>query len=257
MIPLIVAIISGSGLVLLFVGEAKKLRRKQGHTMTLETAAEAEAAADAEVHTEATDLPPGAEDPDFADIGRAYRIGDMHFARGAFDEAEKYFIKVLAVDPKHIDALDRLGVIYIQQGNPRKAEMIYRELFSITQKDSKFYCNYGRCLYNQGKRAEALEAYENAVKLDATKANRYISIGQIQYEQGDHPKALESFSKALLLEPDNLEYLKLNADLAELLQDQTHFHRSLKKWAELDPYNEAVKEKLARAESSIRMDLPA
>ena len=58
----------------------------------------------------------------------------MHFTRGSFEEAEQHFIKVLAQDPQHVKALDKLGLIYIQQNQPRKAEMIYRKLFSISQK---------------------------------------------------------------------------------------------------------------------------
>ena len=78
--------------------------------------------------------PAGGGQPDYSEISRLFRIGDMHFTRGSFEEAEQHFIKVLAQDPQHVKALDKLGLIYIQQNQPRKAEMIYRKLFSISQK---------------------------------------------------------------------------------------------------------------------------
>ncbi|MBI2453812.1 tetratricopeptide repeat protein [Candidatus Peregrinibacteria bacterium] len=186
-------------------------------------------------------------DIDYSEASRAYRIGDMHFSRGDFAEAEKWFIKTLAMHDQHAEALNRLGVIYVQQGNARRAEILYRKLLSITQKDPVYYANYGRCLYNQKRFSEALEAYENAAKLDATKPSRFISIGQIHYEQKDYQKALSCFVRALDLDPQNTEYLTITAELAELTGDTDRLQKSIKKLAELEPYNEGVKQKLEGA----------
>lgn len=181
---------------------------------------------------------------DYSEINRAYRIADMHFARGDFEEAEKWFIRVLALHEYHTEALNRLGVIYIQNGNPRRAEILYRKLFSVTQKEPAYYANYGRCLYNQGRREEAIEAYENAIKLDCTRPNRFVSVGQIYYEQKDYQKALSYFVRALDLDPTNLEYLNVTAEIAELAGDTERMHKSLKKILEIDPYNEDAKRKI-------------
>lgn len=180
------------------------------------------------------------------ETNRVYRIADMHFSRGDFGEAEKWLIKVLAGDGNHAEALNKLGVVYLQQGNNRRAEILYRKLMSITQKEPTYYCNYGRCLYNQGRLQDALEAYENAIKLDCTKPTRFVSAGQIYYEKKDHQKALAYFIKALDLDPQNVEYLTVIAELAELTGDTDRLHKSLKKIIELTPYNEEAKAKLAK-----------
>ena len=121
---------------------------------------------------------------DFSAINRAYRIADMNFTRGNLEEAEKWFIKVLALNDQHTETLNLLGVIYIHQNSLHKAKLIYRKLLSLTQKEPAYYCNYGKCLYGLGRLDEALEAYENAIKLDALKPSRFISAGQIYYEKG-------------------------------------------------------------------------
>ncbi|MEK7523657.1 MAG: tetratricopeptide repeat protein [Patescibacteria group bacterium] len=182
---------------------------------------------------------------DYSEINRAYRIADMHFTRGDFEEAEKWFIKVLAIHDEHPESLNRLGVIYIQQNNPRRAEILYRRLFSITQKEPAYYCNYGRCLYNQGRLNEAIEAYENAIKLDTAKPSRFVSVGQIHYEQKNFDKALAYFAHALELDPQNRDYLTVVAELAEVVGDLERLKRSLSKILEIDPYDEAAKKKLA------------
>lgn len=183
---------------------------------------------------------------DFSEINRAYRIADMHFSRGDFEEAERWFIKVLALHEDHPEALNRLGVIYIQQGNARRAEILYQKLLSITQKEPVYYGNYGRCLYNQKRLRDAIEAYENAIKLDSSKPNRLISVGQIYYELKEYDRALAYFIRALEIDPQNRDYLAFTVELAELLGDADRAHQSLKKLVELDPYNEEARKKLER-----------
>lgn len=204
------------------------------------------------VSSESTDAPESSlsahQNPatlDYSEINRAYRIADMHFSRGDFEEAEKWFIRVLALHEYHPEALNRLGVIYIQGGNPRRAEILYRKLFSVTQKEPAYYANYGRCLYNQDRPSEAIEAYENAIKLDATRPTRFVSVGQIYYEQKDYQKALAYFVRALELDSQNIEYLSVVAEIAELIGDTDRMHKSLRKLLEIDPYNENAKKKMA------------
>jgi tetratricopeptide (TPR) repeat protein len=186
---------------------------------------------------------------DFSEMARAFRIADMNFTRSNLGEAEKWFIKVLSFDPNHTEAINKLGVIYIQQKNYKRAEILFKKLFTITQKDATHYCNYGRCLYNQSRLAEAAEAYENAVKLDSTKSSRYTSVGQIYYELKDYAKALTFFSKALDLEPVNVKFLSLVAELSGLAGDNDRKQRSLRKILEIEPYNEEAKKKLGELEA--------
>lgn len=188
---------------------------------------------------------------DFGEINRAFRIGDMHFTRGDFEKAKKYFVKVLSLHQKHTEAMNRLGVIYIQQRHPRKAEMLYRKLLSLTQKDPTYYCNYGRCLSDQKKYSEAIEAFENAVKLDATKANRFASIGHIYYELQRFEHAQRHFERALAIEPMNPEYLRLHAEVAEANDNIEQARQSLVKLSEIFPYDMEIKKRLSARQFKI------
>lgn len=244
---LIIAAAAAAGLVFLFRYRHKKTVLAARILSAVQKPEEIEFEDDKKDQTKPTAGTP--EELDFAAINRAFRIADMHFSRGNLEEAEKWFIKVLALNEQHAEALNLLGVIYIHQNNFQKAKLIYRKLLSITQKEPAYYCNYGRCLYSMGRLDEALEAYENAIKLDATRASRFISAGQIYYEKEDFEKALFYFTKALDIEPQNIEYLRLVARLAEKTGDSERLHRSLKKITELEPYDEKVKEKLGKIET--------
>lgn len=240
MTQILIALIAGGALVWLFATRERKNAGRAKHSMAWLTSND-ELEQPEKKESQAQEK----KDLDYSEINRAYRIADMHFSRGDFSEAEKWFIKVLALHEAHPESLNCLGIIYIQQNNPRRAELLYRKLLSITQKEPTFYCNYGRCLYNQKRLGEALEAYENAIKLDCTKPQRFVSVAQIHYEQKDFQKALAYFVKALDLEPINIDYLTQAAQLAELAGDKEVLLRSLKKIVGIDPYNEAAKKKLS------------
>lgn len=258
MIQLLIALAAGALLVWIMKSRMNAVRPKGTGSFSQPEEKEEQ------IFTDSTD--PSAPDPstlNHSEINRAYRIADMHFSRGDFEEAEKWFIKVLALHEYHPETLNRLGVIYIQQNNPRRAEILYRKLFSVTQKEPAYYCNYGRCLYNQGRLEDALEAYENAIKLDSTRPSRFVSVGQIYYEQKQFEKALQYFARALELDPQNVEYLWLIAELAETLGEEERLLKSLRKILDLDPYSQMAKTKLEQftkprseaAGSSTQMDL--
>ena len=183
---------------------------------------------------------------DFSEVNRTFRIADMHFSRGDLETAEKHFIKVLSIYEHHQEALNRLGVIYIQQKQEYKAELLYQKLLKLVTREPVYYSNYGRCLYNQKKHSAAIAAYEKALELDSKRAARFVSLGQIYYELGKYAKALEYFSEAHRLEPRNVEYLQLVADLYESFGDQKNVELFLKKIVNLDPYNKLATAKLEK-----------
>lgn len=195
---------------------------------------------------QASPLPPAEKSSliDYGKVNSAFRKADYYFARGDWQEAERWFVKVLSLYPDHEEALNRLGVIYIQNGTPHKAELLYRRLLTLNPKEAVYYSNFGRCLYNQKKYEAAANAYEAAVNLDPGRPARYVSLGQIYYEMKDVDKALDNFLKAFERDQRNLQYMQLIADLYELRDDRESQKLFLQRMLELDPYNERVKVKL-------------
>lgn len=180
----------------------------------------------------------------FADVNQAFRKGEMEFARGNIELAEKWFIKTLALYEHHEEALNRLGVIAIQKNELLKAELLYRRLLSLNLKEPAYYGNYGRALYTQGKLGSAAQAYEMAVTLDPSKANRFISLGQIYYEMEKYGHALEKFLEAHRLEPRNLQYMELISDLYETMGKFSELEGFLGKILALNPYDEKIQKRM-------------
>lgn len=194
--------------------------------------------------TEATVTAEQKKDLNYGLINRTFRKADFHFARGEWEEAEKGFVKVLSLHEHHTEALNRLGVIYLEQNQLTKAELIFKKLLATPAKEPIYYSNYGRCLYALGKLEKAAVAYEQAISLDPTKPMRFMSLGHIYFELRRFEEALENFGKAYERDRRGLDALRRMAEIYEITADQEKLREILEKILELDPYNEATKKKL-------------
>ena len=56
-------------------------------------------------------------------------------------EAEKYYLKAISFDSKHIGALEYLGELYVETGRLDLAKSMLSELFTIAGEDSEEYKN--------------------------------------------------------------------------------------------------------------------
>jgi len=150
---------------------------------------------------------PGTVDPKLRVKGENhFRKAELLLKKGHISEAEKLYIKAIAMDPSHREAYAKLGAIYLNQEQYGKAELIYRKLIMAVSDDPVFFSNLGLSLFHQEKYSEAKEFYEKAIELDPNRAGRFYSLARINHLLDEVDKAFTNIEKALALDPDNLDY---------------------------------------------------
>jgi len=102
-----------------------------------------------------------------------FKKAELELKKGHIGDAEKLYIKAIAMDPSHVQAYAKLGVIYLNQEQYGKAELIYRKLVVAVNDDPVYFSNLGLTLFHQEKYSEAKEFYEKAIQLDAGRAGRF------------------------------------------------------------------------------------
>jgi len=116
---------------------------------------------------------------------------------GRLEAAETGYRKILAAEPRHVDALQLLGVL-VQQA---------------------------------GRAAEAVTLIEKAVALAPSHAVLHFNLGNAQRAAGDAAGSAGSYSRALEIEPDNPETLNNLASALETIGQaaaaETHCRRAL------------------------------
>jgi Flp pilus assembly protein TadD len=142
--------------------------------------------------------------PTNQEIGRLLKTAVEHHRAGRLPEAEPIYRRVLAAQPRNIDALYLLGLV--TQATQRYAESV--ELFQRAVKEqpttAKYLVNLGLSLGGMGlgRTAEAIETLRKAVAVDPNIPEAWSNLGNefrndLQFEQ-----AIECYQKALALRPN-------------------------------------------------------
>jgi Flp pilus assembly protein TadD len=180
-----------------------------------------------------------AKKPDGSSVRKKFLKADTHFGRGEHEEARTLFLEVVEADDGHMDAHHKLGLLFMKTEDFPQAELYFSKLVNM-KKDPVYFSNLGAALYQQQRLVEAAEAYENAIAMDARRGARLQSLAQVYYELGDDENALKYFELAARRKPKDVNLKIILADYY-LRKDRFDDARStLKKAADLAPYNEEV-----------------
>src|SRR6266567_9024449 len=88
-----------------------------------------------------------------------------HHNAGRLREAEQGYRLILQRDPRHVDALNLLGVIAGTAGNAQAAAELIGRAVSIKPDDPDLLNNYATALRQAGRMEQALEVYNRAVAI--------------------------------------------------------------------------------------------
>ncbi|MCC6643455.1 tetratricopeptide repeat protein [Candidatus Peregrinibacteria bacterium] len=135
-----------------------------------------------------------------------YKKAEVELKRNNWNEAERYMIKAIAMDPSHIEAHAKLGTLYLNQEQYPKAELIFRKLVLVDDAEPVYFSNLGLALFQQEKYTEAKEYYEKAIELDPSRPGRFYSLARVNHLLDEMETAFRNIEKALEMDPDNLDY---------------------------------------------------
>lgn len=190
--------------------------------------------------------PPVDAEVDHHKIGELLRRSEMHLAKKSYEEAEKILIQILAIKENHIEANEKLALLYLQQKSYRKSENLYRKLAELRPKDPAVFTNLGLALFSENEYEEALACYQQALKLDPKHPMRHSNIGQVYFVLRDFENAVSHFKLAIKGSPRNVEFHFMLADTYREAQAYEKAKSAYEEILEIEPYNSEAKEEVAR-----------
>lgn len=132
----------------------------------------------------------------------------QHFNQGVIRYNEKdlngaiqEYERVIELDPRNLEALNNLGVIYKDLGKYRESAEYFRKALSINPNSAKVHNNLGLIYYLRGDHGRALAEYKKALASDPDNLESYTNLGVLYKKVGDLDRALENFRKALSINP--------------------------------------------------------
>jgi tetratricopeptide (TPR) repeat protein len=182
-----------------------------------------------------------------------YLAGKTAELRGDGERARSLFRRVLAANPRHVDALNSLGCVYEREGKLEEALSAFREALRGKEGDAKLEVNMGIALDKLGRFEEAGLHFERALKGGAPSGFVYNALGchlAMSERQGE---ALACFSKAVELEADNAVFYRNLGLACEKMNLFERAAEAYEKMASIDPEAApAARERLTRMGAPLR-----
>jgi tetratricopeptide (TPR) repeat protein len=124
---------------------------------------------------------------------------------GRLAEAERRYRQLLAIDPRHADALHLLGVIAHQVGRNEVAVAMIGSAIGIDGTAAPYHSNLGLALQELGRLDEALTAFDAAIRLLPDYADGHSNRGLALLAARRPDEAFAAFATAIRHKPDFVE----------------------------------------------------
>jgi len=135
-------------------------------------------------------------------IPQAYELAFQHHQSGRLAEAEALYRQILAVEPRHADALHLLGVVAHQVGRNELAVDWIRQAIALAPNVPAFYSNLGEAHRALGQLDEAIAACRQAIVLRPDYPEAHNNLGIVLKEKGQFDEAITACRQAIVLRPD-------------------------------------------------------
>jgi len=120
---------------------------------------------------------------------------------GKLRSAEAAYRKIIAKNPRHVDANNLLGLLCIQTGRFAPAVKWIESALQEKPDDPQAHYNLGIALKEVDRLDDAAIHFQHCVDLDSNNVEAYNGLGNILRIQGQHDRAVTCFEKALAIQP--------------------------------------------------------
>jgi tetratricopeptide (TPR) repeat protein len=150
--------------------------------------------------------------------------GRNAFESNHFELAKNIFELILSKIPDELNALNFLGLIYLQKKDFHLSEKYFLSALEKDNSQAIIFNNYANLLKEFQRWSDSINAYEKAIKLDGGSAEIHSNLGLVFHQIGQWTQALASYEKAINLNP---EYLPSFYNLANTLKALEQYEDAL------------------------------
>jgi len=141
----------------------------------------------------------------------------QHHQAGRLAEAEALYREILAVEPRHGDSLQLLGVLYSQCNRADVAVELIERAIALRGDVAVYHYNLGMAQQQLGRAEAAILSFERAVALKPDYVEAHNNLGVLLLTLGRLVPATARFEQALALKSD---YVEAGCNLGVALQQQ-------------------------------------
>ena len=130
----------------------------------------------------------GSKDPK-PNAATHFAAGQLAESQGAVGQAINQYKLAVAVDPKHLASLYRLGMLYTQAQAYPEAVGVWNRFVKVTPNDATAWSNLGYCYELAGQLGEAEAAYKQGIAKDPKSGPCRVNYGLMLARTGREGEA--------------------------------------------------------------------
>ena len=162
-------------------------------------------------------------------------------------EALQLYRKILAVRPKHPDALNFAGVAAFQTGTLNEALELLRAAVALAPDYAEAHVNLGNVLQAAGQARDAALAYRRALEIEPDNAQAHYNIGVLLQASGQPAQAITAYRIAVQIRPHYAEAWRNLGAVLEEFGDLTEAVAACRRTIALKPDDPAAHNNLGIA----------
>ena len=135
------------------------------------------------------------------EAGEWFDKGNSLGQSGRFEEAVRYYDKVLEIDPQHDEAWYSKGTILSQLGRFDEAIRCYDRAIEIDPHNSEAWNNKGASLSQSGRFEEAVPCFDRAIEINPQNAGAWLNKAVAEEKLGRRRDAASSYRQFIALAP--------------------------------------------------------
>ncbi len=147
-------------------------------------------------------------------IDELFEIADESIKKGDNLEAKKALQSLLILDKDNLEALRRLGVVYMNMNDYLDAKETYEKLISLNPHDDLAHSSLANALHKLGENDEAINHHKEAISLDKEYAPHHYNYANTLYDLKREDEALIEYKRALEIDPNFKEAKKMVEELS-------------------------------------------
>lgn len=108
-----------------------------------------------------------------------YQLGRYYQGQYRYEQAELAYMRALALDSQHVEAMNALATIYAAQGNLQGSAQMLERVVTMAPDAAHLYNNLGFAYFLQGRFEDAFGAVRKALRLDPTLQRAWANLERI------------------------------------------------------------------------------
>jgi hypothetical protein len=108
-----------------------------------------------------------------------YQLGRYYQGQYRYEQAELAYMRALALDSRHVEAMNALATLYAAQGNLQGSAQMLERVVAMAPDAAHLYNNLGFAYFLQGRFEDAFGAVRKALRLDPTLQRAWANLDRI------------------------------------------------------------------------------